>query len=102
MFLIMFEEEKNGFYPFPINPSGALRQMSINNLLVGKSVDETLRLNKAFQFVEKHGEVCPAIWTPLTPPPSSPKAHLSTLTKSTDARMLVHVQKYRCAHDHVC
>ena len=31
--------------------------MSINDLPVGRSVDETLRLIKAFQFVEKHGEV---------------------------------------------
>ena len=29
---------------------------------VGRSVDETLRLVKAFQFVEEHGEVCPANW----------------------------------------
>ena len=34
-----------------------MRQMSINDLPVGRSVDETLRLIKAFQFVEKHGEV---------------------------------------------
>jgi alkyl hydroperoxide reductase subunit AhpC len=27
-------------------------------------VDETLRLVKAFQFVDKHGEVCPANWKP--------------------------------------
>jgi peroxiredoxin (alkyl hydroperoxide reductase subunit C) len=31
----------------------------MNDLPVGRSVDETLRLIKAFQFVEKHGEVCP-------------------------------------------
>ena len=34
-----------------------IRQMSINDLPVGRSVDETLRLIKAFQFVEKNGEV---------------------------------------------
>ena len=33
-----------------------MRQMTINDLPVGRSVDETLRLIKAFQFVEKHGE----------------------------------------------
>ena len=37
-----------------------IRQMSINDLPVGRSVDETLRLIKAFQFVEKHGEVVPS------------------------------------------
>jgi len=52
---------------FIIDPSGVLRQMSINDLPVGRSVDETLRLIKAFQFVEKHGEVCPANWTPDSP-----------------------------------
>ena len=39
-----------------------IRQMSINDLPVGRSVDETLRLIKAFQFVEKHGEVAPLIY----------------------------------------
>ncbi|KAI6024227.1 thioredoxin-like protein [Pisolithus marmoratus] len=39
------------------------RQITINDLPVGRSVDETLRLLKAFQFVEEHGEVCPLGWT---------------------------------------
>ncbi len=46
---------------------GILRQMSVNDLPVGRSVDETLRLVRAFQFVEEHGEVCPAGWTPGAP-----------------------------------
>ena len=42
--------------------------MSVNDLPVGRSVDETLRLIQAFQFVEKHGEVCcPANWKPESP-----------------------------------
>lgn len=49
---------------FIIDPQGVLRQYSINDLPVGRSVDEVLRLIKAFQFVEKHGEVCPANWDP--------------------------------------
>jgi alkyl hydroperoxide reductase subunit AhpC len=52
---------------FIIDPAGILRQMSVNDLPVGRSVDETLRLIKAFQFVEKNGEVCPANWTPDSP-----------------------------------
>jgi len=52
---------------FIIDPTGVVRQMSINDLPVGRSVDETLRLIKAFQFVEQHGEVCPANWTPESP-----------------------------------
>ena len=49
---------------FIIDPSGTLQQMTINNLPVGRSVDEALRLVEAFQFVAQHGEVCPAGWTP--------------------------------------
>ncbi|KAG7175847.1 Peroxiredoxin 1-like [Homarus americanus] len=37
---------------------------TINDLPVGRDVDETLRLVQAFQFVEEHGEVCPAGWRP--------------------------------------
>jgi len=36
----------------------------MNDLPVGRSVDETLRLLQAFQHTDKHGEVCPADWTP--------------------------------------
>jgi len=53
---------------FIINPDGILRQYSINDLPVGRSVDEVLRLIKAFQFVDKHGEVCPANWNPESNP----------------------------------
>jgi len=49
---------------FIINPSGNVVQITKNDPPVGRSVDETLRLLQAFQFVEKHGEVCPAGWTP--------------------------------------
>ncbi|KAF8577514.1 peroxiredoxin [Ramaria rubella] len=48
---------------FIIDPKGILRQISINDLPVGRSVDETLRLIKAFQFTDLHGEVCPVNWT---------------------------------------
>lgn len=49
---------------FLINPQGVIEQITINNLPVGRSVDETLRLVQAFQFVAEHGEVCPANWKP--------------------------------------
>ncbi|KAI2657736.1 Thioredoxin-dependent peroxide reductase, mitochondrial [Labeo rohita] len=52
---------------FIIDPNGVVRHMSVNDLPVGRSVEETLRLVKAFQFVETHGEVCPASWTPKSP-----------------------------------
>jgi len=41
---------------FIIDGSGILRQITINDLPVGRSVDETLRLVQAFQFTDKHGE----------------------------------------------
>jgi len=67
---------------FIIDPAGILRQMSVNDLPVGRSVDETLRLIKAFQFVEKHGEVCPANWTPDSPTiKPDPKASLEYFDK---------------------
>jgi alkyl hydroperoxide reductase subunit AhpC len=41
---------------FIIDDKGNLRQMTVNDLPVGRSVDETLRLVQAFQFTDKHGE----------------------------------------------
>ena len=49
---------------FIIDTKGHLRQITVNDLPVGRSVDEALRLVQAFQFVEQHGEVCPANWKP--------------------------------------
>ncbi|XP_039260918.2 peroxiredoxin-like [Styela clava] len=49
---------------FIINEKGILRQITINDLPVGRSVDETLRLVQAFKFTDEHGEVCPAGWKP--------------------------------------
>jgi alkyl hydroperoxide reductase subunit AhpC len=47
-----------------IDPKGILRHYQINDLPVGRNVDEILRLVQAFQFTDKHGEVCPARWKP--------------------------------------
>lgn len=47
---------------FIIDPKGVLRQITINDLPVGRDVEETIRLIKAFQFTDEHGEVCPAGW----------------------------------------
>ena len=41
---------------FIIDEQQRLRQITINDLPVGRSVDETLRLVQAFQFTDKHGE----------------------------------------------
>ena len=71
---------------FIIDGAGILRQMTVNDLPVGRSVDETLRLVKAFQFTDKHGEVCPANWTPGTktmkPDPVKSQEYFSTASKN--------------------
>jgi len=65
---------------FLIDPTGILRQITVNDLPVGRSVDETLRLIDAFQFVEKYGEVCPVNWKPgaesIKENPEGKKAYL--------------------------
>ncbi|HVA66600.1 MAG TPA: peroxiredoxin [Elusimicrobiota bacterium] len=48
---------------FIINPKGTVVYNVVHDLAVGRNVDETLRVLKAFQQVEKTGEVCPANWT---------------------------------------
>ncbi|XP_006155501.1 thioredoxin-dependent peroxide reductase, mitochondrial-like [Tupaia chinensis] len=52
---------------FIIDPSGVIKHLSVNDLPVGRSMEETLCLAKAFQFVESHGEVRPVNWTPDSP-----------------------------------
>lgn len=47
---------------FLIDKAGVVRHQVVNDLPLGRSVDEALRLVKALQFVEAHGEVCPANW----------------------------------------
>uniref|UniRef100_A0A182YBI2 thioredoxin-dependent peroxiredoxin n=1 Tax=Anopheles stephensi TaxID=30069 RepID=A0A182YBI2_ANOST len=49
---------------FIIDDKGVLRQVTVNDLPVGRSVDETLRLVEAFQYTDTYGEVCPANWKP--------------------------------------
>jgi peroxiredoxin (alkyl hydroperoxide reductase subunit C) len=49
---------------FVIDDQGILQSYTVNNLGVGRSVDEVLRLIQAYQYVAKSGEVCPANWKP--------------------------------------
>ncbi len=49
---------------FVIDKTGIVRHITINDLPLGRSVDEVLRLLDALQHFEKHGEVCPADWKP--------------------------------------
>ena len=49
---------------FIIDDKGILQTYTVNNLGVGRNVDETLRLIQGYQYVAKNGEVCPANWKP--------------------------------------
>ncbi|HBP52845.1 MAG TPA: peroxiredoxin [Synechococcus sp. UBA8638] len=53
---------------FIIDPDGVIMHATVNNLPVGRNVDETLRVLQAFQYIRSHpDEVCPADWTPGDP-----------------------------------
>ena len=47
---------------FLIDKTGVVRHQVVNDLPLGRSVDEAVRMVKALQFFEAHGEVCPANW----------------------------------------
>ncbi|MGD9948812.1 MAG: peroxiredoxin [Desulfobulbus sp.] len=47
---------------FLIDRDGIIRHAMINDLPLGRNIDETLRMLDALQFHEKHGDVCPANW----------------------------------------
>jgi peroxiredoxin (alkyl hydroperoxide reductase subunit C) len=47
---------------FLIDRDGTVQHQVVNNLPLGRNVDEMLRMVDALQFTEAHGEVCPAGW----------------------------------------
>ncbi len=47
---------------FLIDKEGVVQHQVVNNLSLGRNIDEMLRLVDALQFTEEHGEVCPAGW----------------------------------------
>ncbi|MGB3597012.1 peroxiredoxin [Pseudomonas neustonica] len=47
---------------FLIDRAGVVQHQVVNNLSLGREVDEMIRLIEALQFTEEHGEVCPAGW----------------------------------------
>ncbi len=48
---------------FLIDKKGVVRHQLVNDLPLGRSIDEALRMVDALQFFEKYGEVCPANWS---------------------------------------
>ena len=49
---------------FLIDKEGVIQHQLVNNLPLGRNVDEAIRILDALQFHETHGEVCPANWKP--------------------------------------
>lgn len=47
---------------FIIDKAGVVRAQLVNDLPLGRNIDELIRLIDALQFHEQHGEVCPAGW----------------------------------------
>ncbi len=48
---------------FLIDKDGVVQHQVVNNLPLGRNIDEMLRMVDALQFTEEHGEVCPAGWS---------------------------------------
>ncbi|MBE7462755.1 MAG: peroxiredoxin [Planctomycetes bacterium] len=68
---------------FIIDDKGILQSCTVNNLGVGRNVEEILRTLEGYQFVAKHGEVCPANWKPgaatMKPDPEGSKDYFKTV-----------------------
>ncbi len=47
---------------FLIDKDGVVRHQVVNDLPLGRNIDEMIRMVDALQFHEEHGEVCPAQW----------------------------------------
>ena len=47
---------------FLIDKAGVVRHQVVNDMPLGRSIEETLRMIDALQYFEKNGEVCPADW----------------------------------------
>ena len=68
---------------FLIDQEGVVQHQVVNNLPLGRSVDEAIRILDALKFFEENGEVCPANWKPgektMKPDPEGSKEYFSSL-----------------------
>ena len=60
---------------FLIDKQGVLRHITVNDLPLGRNVDEVLRVLDALQHYEQYGEVCPANWKKGDPTINTKKAN---------------------------
>jgi len=79
---VLFEDAGVAFRgTFLIDKDGNVRHCVINDLPLGRNIDEALRMVDALAFHEEHGEVCPANWKrgedAMTPTPDGVAAYLS-------------------------
>ena len=49
---------------FVIDPEGVIRHITMNDLPIGRSVDEALRVGEALSHNAEHGKICPVNWMP--------------------------------------
>lgn len=71
---------------FLIDKKGVVRHQVVNDLPLGRNIDEMLRMIDALQFTEEHGEVCPAGWSKgkkgMTASPEGVAQYLASESKS--------------------
>ena len=71
---------------FLIDPEGNVRSQQVNDLPLGRNIDELIRLVEALQFTDEHGEVCPAGWQKGdSGMNASPEGVASYLTENAEA-----------------
>jgi len=71
---------------FLIDRAGVVRHQVVNDLPLGRNIDEMLRMVDALQFTEEHGEVCPAGW-------SKGKAGMGASTEGVAKYLANHAQE---------
>ncbi len=70
---------------FLIDRDGVVRHQVVNDLPLGRNIDEMLRMVEALQYTEEHGEVCPAGWQEGAPAMDpTPEGVASYLAKAAD------------------
>ncbi|KAJ4298276.1 hypothetical protein N0V90_006176 [Kalmusia sp. IMI 367209] len=72
---------------FIVDEESIVQQVTLNNLTVGRSVLEALRLLEAFQAVAKHGVLCPIDWKPSSDAHDTMTTISNTLSESYDDRL---------------
>ncbi|PVI04399.1 peroxiredoxin TSA1, partial [Periconia macrospinosa] len=72
---------------FILDEDAVVQQITLNNLTVGRSVLEALRLLEAFQAVAKHGVLCPIDWKPDSNAADTLSTISNTLTESYEDRL---------------